>query len=257
MTVKRKPLGNKIRFEVFRRDSFKCQYCGKSAPDIVLNVDHINPVSKGGTNDIFNLITSCFECNQGKKARKLTSENEISKQKKQLDLLNERRIQLDMLLQWKTGLIDTRDDQAERIAAYLFKKIGDNNNTISESGLVKFKAYLKKLPASRLIEIIDETIDQLHANISYFGISDKTYEIVFSIINARYLSETADHPAKMKYLLKQLRFHNNLDDESWEILTAKLDKYLSKHKSISEYTALQKLSKTKDAQEFYNKVSGK
>jgi 5-methylcytosine-specific restriction endonuclease McrA len=39
-------ISRKIRFEIFKRDSFKCQYCGRSAPEIVLNVDHINPVSK-------------------------------------------------------------------------------------------------------------------------------------------------------------------------------------------------------------------
>ena len=64
--AKRKNLSKSVRFEVFKRDSFTCQYCGKSAPDVVLEVDHIIPVSKGGDNDISNLITSCFECNRGK-----------------------------------------------------------------------------------------------------------------------------------------------------------------------------------------------
>lgn len=56
----------KLRFEVFKRDDFKCQYCGASAPDVPLHVDHVNPVSKGGTNKIDNLITSCELCNLGK-----------------------------------------------------------------------------------------------------------------------------------------------------------------------------------------------
>ena len=58
--AKRKNLSKSVRFEVFKRDSFKCQYCGKSAPDVVLEVDHIIPVSKGGDNDISNLITACL-----------------------------------------------------------------------------------------------------------------------------------------------------------------------------------------------------
>lgn len=49
---KRKPLSKKVRFEIFKRDSFKCQYCGGASPEVVLHVDHINPVSKGGDNDI-------------------------------------------------------------------------------------------------------------------------------------------------------------------------------------------------------------
>ena len=68
--AKRKNLSKSVRFEVFKRDSFKCQYCGKSAPDVVLEVDHIIPVSKGGDNDISNLITACFDCNRGKRDKK-------------------------------------------------------------------------------------------------------------------------------------------------------------------------------------------
>ena len=56
----------KIRFEVFKRDNFKCQYCGKEAPEVILEADHINPKSKGGTDDMLNLITSCFDCNRGR-----------------------------------------------------------------------------------------------------------------------------------------------------------------------------------------------
>ena len=57
---------NKQRFEILRRDAFTCQYCGKRAPTTKLEVDHIEPSSKGGTDDDGNLITSCFECNRGK-----------------------------------------------------------------------------------------------------------------------------------------------------------------------------------------------
>lgn len=60
------------RFRVFKRDNFTCQYCGAKAPHVVLEVDHIHPVSKGGTNDIKNLITSCHTCNRGKKSMLLS-----------------------------------------------------------------------------------------------------------------------------------------------------------------------------------------
>jgi len=56
----------KIRFEVFKRDGFVCQYCGKYPPETTLEVDHIKPKSRGGGDDINNLITSCFDCNRGK-----------------------------------------------------------------------------------------------------------------------------------------------------------------------------------------------
>lgn len=65
--AKRDALGKKLRFEIFKRDSFTCGYCGKTPPDAILEVDHIKPVSKGGTDDMNNLITSCFDCNRGKR----------------------------------------------------------------------------------------------------------------------------------------------------------------------------------------------
>ena len=64
--TQRKSLTKKVRFEVFKRDSFICQYCGSKAPDVILEVDHLNPVKEGGSNDIMNLVTSCFSCNRGK-----------------------------------------------------------------------------------------------------------------------------------------------------------------------------------------------
>jgi len=64
--VERKTISKKKRFEIFKRDGFTCQYCGKKPPDVVLEIDHINPIKNGGDNDDMNLITSCYECNRGK-----------------------------------------------------------------------------------------------------------------------------------------------------------------------------------------------
>lgn len=58
-----------LRFEVFARDSFTCQYCGSRPPDVVLELDHIHPRAKGGTDETVNLITSCYDCNRGKCAK--------------------------------------------------------------------------------------------------------------------------------------------------------------------------------------------
>lgn|SRR3990167_3447797 len=65
-------LSRKIRFEVFKRDAFRCCYCGKNPPQVTLEVDHINPVSAGGTDEISNLLSACFDCNRGKKNIPLT-----------------------------------------------------------------------------------------------------------------------------------------------------------------------------------------
>lgn len=71
--AKRKAISKKTRFEVFKRDEFTCTYCGQKPPAVVLEVDHIVPVAKGGKNGMDNLITACFDCNRGKGAGTLTA----------------------------------------------------------------------------------------------------------------------------------------------------------------------------------------
>jgi hypothetical protein len=55
-----------LRFKIFQRDKFTCQYCGQKAPDVKLEVDHIKEASNGGGDEESNLITSCWACNKGK-----------------------------------------------------------------------------------------------------------------------------------------------------------------------------------------------
>ena len=113
--AKRKNLSKSVRFEVFKRDNFKCQYCGKSAPDVVLEVDHIIPVSKGGDNDISNLITACFDCNRGKRDKKLTDKQSAKLQKEELDKLNARREQLEMIAEWRKELLNLMNESIDKI----------------------------------------------------------------------------------------------------------------------------------------------
>lgn len=52
---------------VFERDNYTCCYCGEKGG--ILEMDHVIPFSKGGTDDISNLVTSCRKCNRQKKDR--------------------------------------------------------------------------------------------------------------------------------------------------------------------------------------------
>lgn len=65
----RKSLSKSTRFEIFKRDGFRCVYCGASPTQKQLRVDHVQPVAEGGTDATHNLVTSCFDCNAGKGAR--------------------------------------------------------------------------------------------------------------------------------------------------------------------------------------------
>ena len=66
----RRMLSASMRYDVLRRDKFRCVLCGATAKDgVQLHVDHIRPLSKGGKTEMSNLRTLCDRCNLGKGAK--------------------------------------------------------------------------------------------------------------------------------------------------------------------------------------------
>lgn len=57
-----------LRYQVFRRDNHTCYYCGRSAPEVKLTIDHVVPEALGGRDVPENLRTACTDCNGGKSA---------------------------------------------------------------------------------------------------------------------------------------------------------------------------------------------
>lgn len=55
-----------LRWQVLQRDNFTCQYCGQSAPSVILHVDHKTPRAVGGVDDMDNLVAACGACNIGR-----------------------------------------------------------------------------------------------------------------------------------------------------------------------------------------------
>ena len=67
--TKRKAISKTVRYKLLVQANFKCK-CGRSPathPGCTLEIDHIIPVSKGGSNDESNLQVLCFQCNRGKR----------------------------------------------------------------------------------------------------------------------------------------------------------------------------------------------
>jgi len=80
---------NKARAIIFKRDGYRCFYCGQSLeedPDLLLLLDHIIPISKGGGSSADNLVTSCSLCNfmKGNLLLEDAHYDEISKRNKEL-----------------------------------------------------------------------------------------------------------------------------------------------------------------------------
>lgn len=138
----RKPLSKRTRFEVFKRDSFTCQYCGRKAPDVILECDHINPVAAGGANDLLNLVTSCRECNSGKSDKLLDDNSVIERKRKQLEEMQERREQINLMYEWQKSLIDSSCTEADLVSEYWSEL--NPGWSLTDSGMVDLRKILKR-----------------------------------------------------------------------------------------------------------------
>lgn len=135
----RTALSKKVRFDVFKRDQFTCQYCGQHPPAVVLHCDHIHPVVEGGTNDIDNLVTSCIDCNLGKGARLLTSVPE-SLASKAADI-KEREEQL-------AGYRQIMDDKAARLEDETWEVVevlSPGAEKYNRLNLISIKRFIERL----------------------------------------------------------------------------------------------------------------
>ena len=67
LRLERQKLSDGLRYDILKRDNFRCQICGStSSSGVLLHVDHIIPISKGGKTVSSNLQTLCERCNLGK-----------------------------------------------------------------------------------------------------------------------------------------------------------------------------------------------
>ena len=158
---KRKPISKKTRFEVFKRDKFCCSFCGQSAPDVILEIDHLKPVVKGGTNDILNLVTACFDCNRGKGKRELKDDSTIKNQLNQLNILQEKRNQLEMMAKWR----DELSKLEETFILYVeksFKRLTKLDWTLNDFGESDILKLRKKYSDNEIMEAIEDSFSQYY-----------------------------------------------------------------------------------------------
>lgn len=182
MTTKptRKNLSKRTRFEVFKRDAFTCQYCGAKAPDVVLHVDHIQPVSAGGTNDLLNLVTACQGCNAGKSDKKLDDSSAIQKRRKQADLQAERLEQIKMMAEWAEALA-REDNYVVAVAEGVFQDI--TGHTFSRDGERRILKAIREYGFEMILRAIRgscETYIQYDGNVA----TDSSAALAFNKIPA-------------------------------------------------------------------------
>ena len=140
----RTALPKRLRFDVFKRDKFTCQYCGMKAPDVVLEIDHIVAVAAGGGNDILNLRTACKACNAGKSDKPLSANATIEARRKTLEDFEERRQQLEMMHEWHLSLIDIDHQQVNMAAGLWFRCVGKPGLQLNEQAAAYLRRVIKK-----------------------------------------------------------------------------------------------------------------
>lgn len=156
---KREPISKKLRFEVFKRDVFKCQYCGSEPSKVVLEIDHIHPVSKGGKSNIDNLITACFDCNRGKKDISLTLSPQNTAEK--LYAIQEKEDQYKALMKLQKSIHARKIKEANKVEEVYSRHF--NDWTLTD----RFKSktvllFISQLGVNKVIDAMESACERMH-----------------------------------------------------------------------------------------------
>lgn len=153
----RKSISTRTRFEIFKRDSFKCLYCGKSAPSVMLHVDHVLPVAKGGANDPANLVTACQDCNLGKSDVLLSKAPASLKETERRE--REKFAQLKAYNEWLFEKRNQQDRWLQQISDYWLTLDGNDPGKfrLGPSRELMVSRFLTLLPAEEIIDALAVT----------------------------------------------------------------------------------------------------
>lgn len=148
-------ISKSLRFEIFKRDGFTCQYCGRQTPVVTLEVDHIIPRAEQGTDDPNNLVTACFDCNRGKGAVPLSIQKIKGDRRDELERLKERREQIAAYEEFKRQEREREDDEVAFLANHWCYSVCDGQSSLTEAGLETLRRFLKSLTMDDLTEAMD------------------------------------------------------------------------------------------------------
>jgi hypothetical protein len=157
MPRKRKSISKRTRFEVFKRDGFTCQYCGRTPPIVILVIDHIVAHAAGGPDDQLNLVTSCEDCNSGK------SDKDLKQVLPSLaDQIARRREKEEQVKEYNTFLMEIRDAEIaalDKIGTYWFDIFegakGKYRFNPSSEPAGSIRTFLKRLTVAEILDAID------------------------------------------------------------------------------------------------------
>jgi len=151
----------RMRFEIFKRDGFRCQYCGRTPPEVILELDHIIARANGGTDDISNYITACFDCNRGKGAVPLDSIPQSLLDKKAE--IEERREQVKAYTEFLEQTESEINEAIDKVTQIYEKFFPDwTLSDIFKVGTVKH--FLRLLPTIKVCEAMETACSKFYFN---------------------------------------------------------------------------------------------
>lgn len=150
MATKRKAISKKTRFEVFKRDGFKCMYCGANPSVALLQVDHIEAVANGGCNDMDNLATACQPCNLGKSATPLQSVPQSLSDK--AAEVKEREEQIRGYSAVMAVRRDRIDEESWQVCAVFNSHFNEEADTFRKDWRLSIKRFVEKLGVDECLE---------------------------------------------------------------------------------------------------------
>jgi HNH endonuclease len=158
------------RFEIFKRDAFVCQYCGRTPPTIVLHCDHVEAVSNGGSDDESNLVTACEDCNLGKSNVPLGQV--VQPLTELMAVALERREQVEAYNRFLDDLREAEQQTVIDLGRYWFNRMTTSKKEVNkwvfgESRAQSIRRFLKDLVPSEVLEAMDIAHARKNAGFHY------------------------------------------------------------------------------------------
>lgn len=206
--MERKSIGKRVRFEVFKRDSFTCQYCGLKAPEVVLEVDHIEPVAGGGSHELMNLVTACRDCNAGKSDKRLSDASAVEKARRQAEDVHERRQQLEMIAEWHRSLMGVDDHAVEQLELLWCQGIGaDESYRLTDKARESLRRASKTFGFDEVCGMIVEVVGRLddRAELDDDDARNKAFWSIGRILGAKKIESEDPGASRLLYIRGILR----------------------------------------------------
>lgn len=173
MTEKR-DVSTRTRFEIFKRDGFRCIYCGATPMQSALHVDHVIALANGGGNEPDNLVTACGDCNLGKSAVPLDRKRYAQQDP---EGLRDHAEQIAEYMKLQKEIAEAKSAVVDNLAFHWEKVIG----AMSQDTFNILRGLASEWPYDKLIKAMDITARKM-------GTPDFKYDVRTATNQGKYFS---------------------------------------------------------------------